>query len=173
MSIKKTLISALTAGLILSFIPTASMADSTGMTLYFIEKVGADNLGLTLDYCHMLMKNDSPSYGIAMAARKGKLFGLHMNDGYGKQDNGLIFSSVNISLCAEFVYYLKKYRYDGVVFFDTFPRREAAAPETQANIDAFEKISNLVDEIGLDHISEVISKCDGVSASKLVQSMLR
>ena len=150
-----------------------AMVDSTGTTMLLIEEVDRPNVGCTLDFCHMLMKNDSPSYGIAMAARKGKLFGLHMNDGYGKQDNGLIFSSVNISLCAEFVYYLKKYRYDGVVFFDTFPRREAAAPETQANIDAFEKISNLVDEIGLDHISEVISKCDGVSASKLVQSMLR
>ena len=150
-----------------------AMVDSTGMTMLLIEEVDRPNVGCTLDFCHMLMKNDSPSYGIAMAARKGKLFGLHMNDGYGKQDNGLIFSSVNISLCAEFVYYLKKYRYDGVVFFDTFPRREAAAPETQANIDAFEKISNLIGEIGLDHISEVISKCDGVSASKLVQSMLR
>lgn len=150
-----------------------AMIDSTGMTLLMIEEVNRPNIGCTLDFCHMLMKNDCPSYGIALAARKGKLFGLHMNDGYGKQDNGLIFSSVNISLCAEFIYYLKKYNYTGVVFFDTFPRREAAAPETQANIDAFEKVSHLVDEIGLDKIAEVISKCDGVSASKLVLSMLR
>lgn len=150
-----------------------AMIDSTGMTLLMIEEVNRPNVGCTLDFCHMLMKNDCPSYGIALAARKGRLFGLHMNDGYGKQDNGLIFSSVNISLCAEFIYYLKKYNYTGVVFFDTFPRREAAAPETQANIDAFEKLSRLIDEIGLDKIAEVISKCDGVSASKLVLSMLR
>ena len=150
-----------------------AMIDSTGMTMLMVEEVNRPNVGCTLDFCHMLMKNDCPSYGIALAARKGKLFGLHMNDGYGKQDNGLIFGSVNISLCAEFIYYLKKYQYTGVVFFDTFPRREAAVPETQANIDAFEKISKLVDEIGVDTIGEVISKCDGVSVSKLVLSMLR
>lgn len=150
-----------------------AMIDSTGMTLLMIEEVNRPNVGCTLDFCHMLMKNDCPSYGIALAARKGKLFGLHMNDGYGKQDNGLIFSSVNISLCTEFVYYLKKYNYTGVVFFDTFPRREEAAPETQANIDAFEKLEHLVDEIGLEKIDEVVSKCDGVSASKLILSMLK
>ena len=150
-----------------------AMIDSTGMTMLMIEEVDRPNVGCTLDFCHMLMKNDNPSYGIALAARKGKLFGLHMNDGYGKQDNGLIFSSVNISLCMEFVYYLKKYDYQGVVFFDTFPRREAAAPETQANIDAFEKISQLVDEIGVDEIGKVISMCDGVAVSRLVRSILR
>ena len=150
-----------------------AMVDSTGMTMLLIEEVDRPNVGCTLDFCHMLMKNDSPSYGIAHAARRGKLFGLHMNDGYGKQDNGLIFASVNIGLCAEFVYYLKKYHYTGVVFFDTFPRREEAAPETQANIDAFEKISHLIDEIGVDNISDVVSKCDGVSASKLILSLLK
>ena len=150
-----------------------AMVDSTGMTMLLIEEVDRPNVGCTLDFCHMLMKNDSPSYGIAHAARRGKLFGLHMNDGYGKQDNGLIFASVNIGLCAEFVYYLKKYHYSGVVFFDTFPKREEAVAETQANIDAFEKISHLIDEIGLDKISEVVSKCDGVSASKLILSLLK
>lgn len=150
-----------------------TMIDSMGTTMLLLEEVDRPNVGCTLDFCHMMMKNDCPSYGLAMAARKGKLFGLHMNDGYGKQDNGLIFSSVNLSLCLEFVYYLKKYDYTGVVFFDTFPRREAAASETQANIDAFEKLSCLIDEIGLEKIDEVISKCDGVSASRLVLSMLK
>jgi len=30
-----------------------------------------------------------------------------------------------------------------------------------------------VDEIGLEKIDEVVSKCDGVSASKLILSMLK
>ena len=121
----------------------------------------------------MLMKNDSPSYGLAMAASRGKLFGLHMNDGYGRMDSGLIFGSVNLALCLEFVYYLKKYEYQGVVFFDTFPIREGAAEETQANIDVFEKLVELVDRTGMDVIEDVISKCDGVSAQKLILSMLK
>ena len=44
-----------------------------------------------------------------------KLFGLHMNDGYSQMDSGMIFGSVNLAHAMEFVYYLKKYSYDGVV----------------------------------------------------------
>ena len=121
----------------------------------------------------MLMKGDSPAYGLALAASMGKLYGLHMNDGYSQMDSGMIFGSVNIAHAAEFIYYLKKYNYQGVVFFDTFPIRENAKLETQANINSFEKISKIVDEIGMDRIAKVVSKRDGVEAQRLVLDMLK
>ena len=85
----------------------------------------------------------------------------------------MIFGSVNIAHAAEFIYYLKKYNYQGVVFFDTFPIRENAKLETQANINSFEKISKIIDEIGMDRIAEVVSKRDGVEAQRLVLDMLK
>jgi xylose isomerase len=150
-----------------------AMVDSAGMTLYLIHDVNRDNVGCTLDFCHMLMKHDNPSFGLALAASKGKLFGLHMNDGYGWKDSGLIFGSVNFTQAAEFIYYLERYKYDGVVFFDTFPIREESKAECQANIDAFELIKSKVDKIGVDKINEVVSKHDGISAQKLILDMLR
>ncbi len=150
-----------------------ALIDSTGMTMYLISEVDRENVGCTLDFCHMLMKHDSPSYGLALAASKGKLFGLHMNDGYGFQDSGLIFGSVNFSLCAEFIYYLKRYHYDGVVFFDTFPIRENAILEVQANIDAFEQISKMVDKIGVEEINKIVAKRDGISAQNLILEMMK
>lgn len=149
-----------------------AMIDSTGMTLHLITEVDRPNVGCTLDFCHMLMKHDSPSYGLALAASKGKLFGLHMNDGYGFQDSGLIFGSVNFSLCAEFIYYLKKYHYDGVVFFDTFPIRENAILEAQANIKAFEQISKMVDNVGVEEIEKIVEKHDGISAQSLIMKLM-
>ena len=150
-----------------------ALIDSTGMTMYLISEVDRENVGCTLDFCHMLMKHDSPYYGLALAASKGKLFGLHMNDGYGFQDSGLIFGSVNFSLCAEFIYYLKRYHYDGVVFFDTFPIRENAILEVQANIDAFEQISSMVDKIGVEEINKIVAKRDGISAQNLILEMMK
>ncbi len=150
-----------------------ALIDSTGMTMYLISEVDRENVGCTLDFCHMLMKHDSPSYGLALAASKGKLFGLHMNDGYGFQDSGLIFGSVNFSLCAEFIYYLKRYHYDGVVFFDTFPIRENAILEVQANIDAFEQISSMVDKIGVEEIDKIVARRDGISAQNLILEMMK
>ena len=150
-----------------------SMVDSTGMTLLLIKEIDRPNVGCTLDFCHMLMKRDSPAYGLALAASMGKLYGLHMNDGYSQMDSGMIFGSVNIAHAAEFIYYLKKYNYQGVVFFDTFPIRENAKLETQANINSFEKISKIIDEIGMDRIAEVVFKRDGVEAQRLVLDMLK
>lgn len=149
-----------------------ALIDSTGMTLYLIDEVARENVGCTLDFCHMLMKHDSPAYGLALAARKGKLYGLHMNDGYGVQDSGMIFGTVNHALTAEFVYYLKKYDYQGVVFFDTFPVREEAAAEIKANIEAFKKYVAIIDRIGLERIDETVSKQSGIDAQKLVLGML-
>ena len=77
------------------------------------------------------------------------------------------------SLCAEFIYYLERYHYDGVVFFDTFPIREESKAECQANIDAFELIKSKVDREGVEKISQIVSKHDGISAQKLIFDMLR
>lgn len=150
-----------------------ALVDSTGMTLYLISQVDRENVGCTLDYCHMLMKHDNPSFGLALAASQNKLFGLHMNDGYGVQDSGLIFGSLSFAQSAEFIYYLERYGYDGVVFFDTFPIREESKAECQANIDAFELIKSKVDREGVDQINEVVSKHDGISAQGLILNMLR
>lgn len=150
-----------------------AMVDSTGMTMYLIDCVDRDNIGCTLDFCHMLMKHDLPSFGLALAASRGKLYGLHMNDGYGYKDSGMIFGSVNFSLCAEFIYYLERYAYDGVVFFDTFPIREESKAECQANIDAFELIKSKVDRVGKDRITEIVAQHDGLAAQALILELLQ
>ena len=88
-------------------------------------------------------------------------------------ERGIIFGSLYIALAAVFIFFFKKYNYQGVVFFDTFPIRENAKLETQANINSFEKISKIIDEIGMDRIAEVVSKRDGVEAHRLVLDMLK
>lgn len=149
-----------------------AMLDSIGTVLLAIREIGRDNMGVTLDFCHMLMKHDNPSYSIALAAKEGKLFGLHMNDGYCSMDSGLIFGSVNLSQCIEFVYYLKKYNYDGVIFFDSFPVREDAEEEVNANVATFRKISELIDRIGMDKFEEIISRNDGVASQQFLINIL-
>ena len=150
-----------------------AMVDSTGMVMYLISEVDRPNVGCTLDYCHMLMKHDNPSYGLALAAAKNKLFGLHMNDGYGWKDSGLIFGSLSFAQSAEFIYYLERCNYDGVVFFDTFPIREESKAECQANINAFELIKSKVDRIGADKIREIVAKHDGISAQALIFELMK
>lgn len=150
-----------------------SMIDSIGLTMLAVNEIDRPNVGVTLDFCHMLMKHENPAYSLSFAARRGKLFGLHMNDGLRMMDDGLIFSSVNLPQALEFVYYLKKYKYDGVIFFDSFPVREDAAEEIQTNIEMFRTISDAIDRVGMDRIAQVISRQDGVSSQRLVLELLK
>ena len=145
--------------------------DSFGTAVSVLHDVDRENLGVTLDFCHMLMKRENPAYSLALAARKNKLYGLHMNDGYGELDNGLIFASVSLPQALEFVYYLKKYKYDGVVFFDSFPIREAADQEVSANIQAFMALSDAIDRYGMDRIEDVMKEQDGIKAQRLILDM--
>ncbi len=150
-----------------------SMLDGIGLTMMAIQEIDRPNVGVTLDFCHMLMKHESPAFSLALAAARGKLLGLHMNDGYRMMDNGLIFGSVNLPQALEFVYYLKKYHYDGVVFFDSFPFREDAQAEVELNVQMFEKLCAVIDRVGMDAIADIVSKQDGIESQKLILQMLK
>jgi xylose isomerase len=149
-----------------------SFIDSIGLTLLAINEIGRENVGTTVDICHVMMKHESPAFSFALAASRGRLFGLHLNDGYNVMDSGLVFGSVNYIQALELVYYLKKYKYDGTIFFDTFPVREDAVRELQMNIKMFRFVSDTIDEIGLERISKVCSLHDGISSQELVYEML-
>jgi xylose isomerase len=146
-----------------------SMIPGTGMSLYILKRLARANVGLTLDFCHMLMARENPSFSLALVAAEDRLFGVHLNDGHGQIDDGLMFGSVNPARAVEFVYHLKRVGYDGTVYFDTFPIREDAAEEFALNVATYERISARIDAFGIDRIGEVIRQRSGVASQQLVQ----
>lgn len=150
-----------------------SLISSFGDTMMLINDVGYDNIGITLDFCHMLMKGENPATGLSLASEKSKLYGIHLNDGNKLNDDGLMIGSINIVQTFEFIYYLKKYNYSSAVYFDTFPIREKPELESKANVDMFNKISDSIDNIGMDKIQEVIDKNDSIEIQKLLLSFLK
>ncbi|MFE8700845.1 sugar phosphate isomerase/epimerase family protein [Cytobacillus sp. FJAT-54145] len=150
-----------------------ALIDSIGLTLLMVSEVNRENVGVTVDYCHMLMKRENPAYGLSLAADKGKLYGVHLNDGYGTHDDGLMVGTVSLMQTLEFMYYLKKYDYNGAIYFDTFPIREEPLAEIRQNVKAINKINSLVDELGLENIQEIISKNDAIAANELFFQCLK
>jgi xylose isomerase len=150
-----------------------SFISSYADTLLMVGDVGAVNLGVTLDFCHMLMKAENPSYGLSLVAERNKLYGVHLNDGNKLNDDGLIVGSVNFIQSLEFIYYLKKYNYQGVVYFDTFPIREQPLEELKANIVMFNKLDQLIGQIGMDRIQSIIDRNDAVAAQEIMLACLK
>ena len=149
-----------------------SMISSIGTTLLMVRETEEENIGVTLDYCHMLMKGENPAYGLSLAAERKKLYGVHMNDGHGLNDDGLITGSVTFIKTLEFIYYLKKYSYDGVIYFDTFPIRENGIDEVRKNIEIYEKLEHLVEKIGIEKIGNIVSGNDAVKAQNILLECL-
>ena len=149
-----------------------SLVSSIGDTMTMIHDVNRPNIGGTLDFCHMLMKAENPAFGLAMLSHRGKLFGVHLNDGNHLNDDGLMVGMMNLVQTTEFLFYLKKSDYTGVIYFDTFPVREDIIGEIIANINMVEKISQMIDRAGLDRIQHVIDQNNALEAQKLVLEFL-
>lgn len=142
--------------------------DSLGLVLAMIADIDRPNIGATLDYCHMLMKHDNPAYGAAVLGARGRLYGIHLNDGYGRMDDGLMVATVSPVQTLEFLYYVRKYGYGNAIYFDTFPVIEDAVAEAERNKAMVEALDATIDDLGMDYIGEVIASNDAIRVSELV-----
>jgi xylose isomerase len=150
-----------------------SLVDSVGVTLLMVNDIGRSNVGVTLDYCHMLMKHENPGFGLNLVAKQNKLYGVHINDGYGLNDDGLMVGTASFLQTLEFAYYLRKFNYQDAIYFDTFPVRENPYEEIKQNVKLINKIFDLVDQIGLERIEQIIEENDGVAATQLLLECLK
>jgi len=146
--------------------------DSMGISGMMLNDIDRSNVGVTLDYCHMLMKHENPAFGADIFGSMGKLFGVHINDGYGLNDDGLMIGTATPIKTLEFLYYVKKHNYDGVFYFDTFPIVEDGMEECKQNIETIEILNELIESKGLDYIQSIIDKNDAIEANKLVKELL-
>ncbi|MDI9590401.1 MAG: sugar phosphate isomerase/epimerase family protein [Acidobacteriota bacterium] len=147
--------------------------DSFGTVFAMIQDVDRPNLGATLDFCHMLMKHDNPAMAADILGARGKLFGIHLNDGYGRKDDGLMVGTSNFAKTLELLYYARVHGYDEAIYFDTFPIREQGVREAECNVAMVGRLEEIIDRLGMDSIGEVIAANDGIAVSELLLDAIR
>jgi len=145
--------------------------DSMGLVGMILADVNRPNLGVTLDYCHMLMKHDNPAFAADIFGSRGQLYGIHLNDGYGRMDDGLMIGMSTPVKTLEFLYYVKKHGYDHAIYFDTFPVIEPAEGEAAQNLAMITMLDRAIDEVGMEHIQQVIDANDAIAAAKTVRAL--
>ena len=69
----------------------------------------------------ILYSNEQPALVAALIDKHSQILGLHLNDGYGKRDDGLMVGSVHQLATIELLYHITKSKYQGPIYFDTFP----------------------------------------------------
>jgi xylose isomerase len=65
-----------------------ALISHTGTVLHVLDRVGKENVGATLDFCHMLMAGDQPGFGASLLLSEQKLWGIHLGAPVG--DGGVV-----------------------------------------------------------------------------------
>lgn len=145
-----------------------SMSDS----LLAVHEVGLPNFGVTLDVCHVLMAGEQPAAVAAQALRAGRLFGVHINDGYGPADDGMMVASIHPFHMLELLLELRKGKFGGTIYFDTFPELVDPTSECANNIRMVKRLEALLDRMPLDDLRAIQKKQDAMAATALVQDLV-
>jgi xylose isomerase len=144
-------------------------------TLLAIKDINRRNLGVTLDFAHVLYADEMPAAAAAMVAKHSRLLGMHLNDGYGKRDDGLMVGSVHPVQTIELLMVLDKIGYKSAIYFDTFPDITNLDPvaECANNIAAVEAFARIADTLrDNQNLLSAIAKQDAVSSAAIVNAAI-
>ena len=152
-----------------------SLLKDAATTLLAIDEVGAPNLGVTIDFAHSLYADEQPAFAAALILRRSRLLGLHLNDGYGKRDDGLMVGTVHAQATLELLAEVKRGGYHGAIYFDTFPDASGLDPvaECAANIRTVKRMLAAVARLEQDNrLAEARARQDPVVAQEIAQLAL-
>jgi xylose isomerase len=152
-----------------------SLMPDAATTLLAIKEVGADNLGVTLDFAHVLYADEQPAFAAALIARHSRVLGVHLNDGYAKRDDGLMVGAVHTLQTIELLRQIRRDGYDGAIYFDTFPDMTGLDPvhECEVNIKTVQRMLKVVDRLEQDNrLQSAIDRQDAVSTQAIVQELM-
>ena len=152
----------------------ALMPDA-GTTILGVREADRPNLGVTLDFAHVLYADEMPAHAAHLIARHSRLLGVHLNDGYGKRDDGLMAGTVHPVATVELFVELDRIGYDGVIYFDTFPDHGGLDPveEARTNLAIVERLRGLAREVGaMPALRAAIAQQDAAASQRIVARVL-
>jgi len=152
-----------------------SLMPDAATTLLAIREVGLPNLGVTLDFAHVLYADEQPAFAAALVARHSKLLGVHLNDGYAKRDDGLMVGAVHTLQTIELLRQIRRDGYAGAIYFDTFPDMTGLDPvrECEVNIATVRQLLRVAEQLEYDaSLAAALAAQDAVEALALVNRLL-
>ena len=152
-----------------------ALMPDVGTTLLATREVDRPNLGVTLDFAHVLYADEMPAHTAHLIGRHSRLLGVHLNDGYGKRDDGVMAGTVHAVATVELFVELERLGYDGVIYFDTFPDHSGLDPikEAQTNVALVEHLRSVARRLRDDaSLVEAIARQDATDSQRIVAAAL-
>jgi len=163
-----------------------------GHTLLACHEVGRRNLGVTLDFAHVLYADEMPAQSavpwlsiVPIAESRSSYSGLLVFlfiaaaatiAAFGIQrDDGLMAGTVHPVQTLELLVEMARQGYDGVIYFDTFPDQGGLDPvaEARTNIALVDRLRRIAaDLVGDAALAEAIARQDAAASSRIVAAAL-
>ena len=152
-----------------------SLMPDIGTTLLATKELDRPNVGVTLDFAHVLQADEMPAYAASLVARHSRLLGVHLNDGYGKRDDGLMVGTVHPVATVELFVELDRIGYEGVIYFDTFPDLSGLDPveEVRTNVHMAERLRAVAGHLRENRdLAAAIARHDAALSQRIIAHAL-
>ncbi len=144
-------------------------------TLLALDEIARPNTGVTLDFCHLLFAGEIPARSARLAARRSRILGIHLNDGYGKRDDGLMVGSVHPVQTVELFVDMIRQGPPGTIYFDTFPDHGGLDPveESKTNIEMTRRLWSIAQTLSRStDLESAINRQDAAASVRIVAGAL-
>ena len=152
-----------------------SLMPDCATTLLALKEIGLPNLGVTLDFAHVLYADEQPAFAAALISRHSRLLGVHLNDGYSKRDDGLMVGAVHSIQTIELLRQIYADGFDGPIYFDTFPDLTGLDPirECETNIATVKSMLRVVGRLSGDNeFLSAVALQDAVATQSIVRKAM-
>jgi xylose isomerase len=140
--------------------------------LLLLKDIGIRQVGITLDFGHSIYGGNNPAEELALVAESGFPYYVHINDNDGKWDWDYFCGSKHFLEYAEFLWYLRKYRYAGYITSDTSPTRWDIRKTFETNNRITRRIWALLDELGAEGGSQLVGGDDYLATWLTIEEKL-
>ncbi len=145
---------------------------NAGKMAAFCEKVGLDNVGVTLDVGHALQCGEIPADSLAFLWEMKRLFYIHINDNFRNWDWDMLPGTINLWDYVEFALYMKRVGFTGWITADVFPQRHDPIKIMAKTFEWMDFIFDLADRIDEKKLYELMHTSDAMDVYDYVRSQV-
>ena len=146
--------------------------DTAAKTLCLLNDIQCKDMGVTLDFGHSMYGNENPAEALVLLAESPYKYYIHINDNDAKWDWDYFCGTKHFLEYVEFLYYLKKYRYDDYLTSDTSPTRWDIKGTFEANSRISNKIWNLLDEVDRGELAQLMTQSDYLKTWQFIEEYI-
>lgn len=144
-----------------------------GKLLYFLKRINRENVGVTLDVGHAIYAGENPAESLSLLFREDKIFYIHINDNTRNWDWDMIPTTVNFLEYLEFMFYLKRFNYNGWIGIDVFPKGLDPADTFALTIRIMKDLENIVNKLDQEAILRLMEENKLVEIFNFIRENIR